>query len=190
MSATSILVGYFPKRSTVPDGWAGSCPVVTELCSVSECLAAGPPNWIAAWRHNALGLFDNPEIARGLVPPAEREAFHIFAYRILPWRWVGGRPESYLPRSVDPAPLPPPFERLGYDVVTSSTGSGFECSPLSCNGLAATFPVNRYCLFETEAEARELAERVEAVGAEPGPYYVVEVLRQRPEQDAPDRGDS
>ena len=55
---------------------------------------------------------------------------------------------------------------------------GFECSPLSCNGLAASLTANRYCLFDTLEAAMVAAERFSVGGAEPGSYYVVEVWRQ------------
>jgi hypothetical protein len=173
-----ILIGYFPKRSAVPTDWTSN-PAVKELCSVSECLAAGPPDWIQAWQHNALGRFDSPGIARGLVPPASMDRYRIYGYRLWPRRWVEGQAEAFTPPPIAVTPLPPSFERLGVDVVSSSTGSGFECSPLSCNHLAAEVPVNQYCLLDTMAEALDLAARAESIGAEPGPYYVVEVWRER-----------
>jgi hypothetical protein len=39
--------------------------------------------------------------------------------------------------------------------------------------------VNRYCLMGTVNEAVMLAERFSIEEPEPGPYYVIEVLRER-----------
>jgi hypothetical protein len=38
--------------------------------------------------------------------------------------------------------------------------------------------VNRYCLLNSVDAAFELAEKVEADGCEPGPFYLVEALRE------------
>jgi hypothetical protein len=77
------------------------------------------------------------------------------------------------------APLLPSFERLGFDVVSRSCGSGFECSPLSCNHMAEHVAVSRHCLVDDADVAFQLAAEFEAGGCEPGLYYVVEVWRQR-----------
>ena len=169
-------MGSFPKRSDRPPAWIGP-PVVTELCSVSHCLAPGPDRWLDAWRHNDIGFFDSPAIAASLIPVTDPAAFHVFGYRLYPFRWVRGQEERYTPPPVDPVPLPESYQRLGVDVVSRVGDCTFECSPLSCNGFAASCSVNRYCLFDTEAEARDLARRVEAAGAEPGPYYLIDVWR-------------
>src|ERR1035438_3877678 len=41
------LVGYFPKKTTVPEGWSISAASahVSEICSVSNCIAASPEGW-------------------------------------------------------------------------------------------------------------------------------------------------
>jgi hypothetical protein len=76
-------------------------------------------------------------------------------------------------------PLPPSFISIGFDAVSKSTSDFFECSPLSCNHMAAQIAgVNRYCLMNTVDEDVELAERFSIDGPEPGPYYVIEVLRE------------
>lgn len=71
------------------------------------------------------------------------------------------------------------FEALGCDVVSRSTGSFFECSPLSCNRLATDRPVNTYCLLDRLEDALGLARRCEPAGCEPGPYHVLRVWRER-----------
>jgi hypothetical protein len=69
---------------------------------------------------------------------------------------------------------------LGFDVVSSSVTDHLECSPLSCNGMCNSFPVNGYCLFPELAAATEVARSWSQDGPEPGDYYVEEVLRVGP----------
>jgi hypothetical protein len=44
--------------------------------------------------------------------------------------------------------------------------------------MAAEVPVNQYCLIDTLEEAIAAAVRFSKEEPEPGPYYVVEVLRE------------
>ena len=75
------------------------------------------------------------------------------------------------------AELPLSFRRLGYDVVNRDYASSFECSPLSCNTMAAEVMVNEFCLFEDYDAALAFAERCGREQPEPGEYVVVEVWR-------------
>ncbi len=177
-------VGYFPKRSGLPQGWgewtcwAGHVPTVSEVCSVSECLNRGPENWIDRWLHNELGFFNTRADALAVVPPRARD-FSLFAYRLLCTLARDGQPEGFPVPDLPIEPLPDSFRSLGFDVVSKHPGDGhvlFECSPLSCNGMAAEIPVNAHCLFSSFEEAVVGAERFAAEQPEPGDYYVVEVL--------------
>jgi hypothetical protein len=71
------------------------------------------------------------------------------------------------------------YELVGFDVVSRSAGSYFECSPLSCNMLAEEIETNGYCLFSRLDDARELARSADEKGCEPGPYHVLQVWRER-----------
>lgn len=53
---------------------------------------------------------------------------------------------------------------------------GFECSPLSCNSMAADYHANEFCLFPSLEAAIIGAERFSIEQPEPGDYYIVEVL--------------
>ena len=64
---------------------------------------------------------------------------------------------------------------IGYDLVTFAAGTSPECSPLSCNGFAADFPVNRHCLFDKFDDAREALESGKFDAAETGPYRIFAV---------------
>ena len=73
-------------------------------------------------------------------------------------------------------PLSADFVSLGFDVVNKTNGPFFECSPLSCNGMAKEVRVNQFCLLETPEQAVAFARRCASEEPEPGPYYVLEVL--------------
>lgn len=160
-----MLVGYFP-RQTNPH----------EVCSVSHCLNPAPENWVEHWRHNDLGLFNTPSDAWSIVP-AQANGFRLFAYRLLPIRYLGEQAEPFEIAQQNVEPLQSAFVSLGFDVVNKIFSAFFECSPLSCNGMADEVAVNRFCLLETLADAILFAQRCAREEPEPGPFYVLEVLR-------------
>jgi hypothetical protein len=171
------LIGYFPKRTKKCPDWLKAAGV-EEVCSVSSCVSDGPENWIDHWQHNAMWVFDTPELAWSVVPELTRNEFDLYAYRMFPVEFVEGKPEPFeIPQSAV-APMPASFERLGLDIVNRTCNSNFECSPLSCNSMADKETVSRYCLLDDVAVAFRLAAEFEAGGCEPGPYYVMEVWRQ------------
>jgi hypothetical protein len=174
--STLVLIGYFPKRRT-PAPEQLRAAGVEEICSVSECLAPGPKDWVEAWLHNAHGCFNNPDDARRVIGEETGE-FQILAYRLLPLRFRKGHAEPIEVSPPEITPLPPGFRSLGFDVVSRSVSDGFECSPLSCNLMAVEVGVNRHCLVDDLETARGLARRFSVEEPEPGPYYVIEVLRK------------
>jgi hypothetical protein len=93
----------------------------------------------------------------------------------------GDRYDIVVPSDVHPDPIPLSFESLGFDSVNKSMESvlGFECSPLSCNSMAAEMRTNEYCLFHSLDAAIVGATRFSIEQPEPGDYYVVEVLEER-----------
>jgi hypothetical protein len=92
-------------------------------------------------------------------------------------RFRKGSPEQVEVSPSSIAPLSQDFRSLGFDVVSKSASDSFECSPLSCNSVALEVAVNRHCLVDGLDAAEELARRFSVEEPEPGPYYVVEVLR-------------
>ncbi|MEZ5292821.1 MAG: hypothetical protein R2745_17195 [Vicinamibacterales bacterium] len=173
-----VLIGYFAKRRTARVEWLAA-PEVREICSVSACIAEAPDGWIDRWAHNDLWVFDTPERARDVVEAAQRQHFDVFAYRLVPLLFRDGRIEPYALPAVAPSATSEAFESLGFDAVSRSTGTSFECSPLSCCNLAGERGANQWCLFDTLDQAAAAAADWSRGGAEPGPYVVVEVLRQR-----------
>lgn len=175
---TPVLIGYFPKRTLQRPDWLQAAGV-DEICSVSTCISPAPEGWIDHWRHNEMWVYDTPELALSILTDAMRREFDLYAYQVWPVQFDQGQQHSFNLPLLQVAPLPPSFERLGLDVVSRSCGSTFECSPLSCNSMADHVAVNRHCLVDDVAVALQLAAEFEAGGCEPGPYFVVEVWRQR-----------
>jgi hypothetical protein len=170
--------GYF-VRQIIARPKEMVAPGVREICSVSECMSSGPDEWIQRWQHNGWGWFNRIADALGVVPPGQESVYRLFAYRMHPEIFTaGGRLPLEVPDDVRPEPVGADFRSLGFDSAGRSmkSGLGLECSPLSCNGLAAEIPVNEYCLFPGLPEAIAGAERFAVEQPEPGDYYVVEVL--------------
>jgi hypothetical protein len=170
------LIGYFPKRLTEPPDWLKVLPI-EEICSVSGCISQEPEDWIDQWQHNECWVFDTPELAWSVVPLPDRSAFRLYAFKMYPARFEHGQLIQIELPTLQVSPLPPSFNRLGYDIVSRSVTPMFECSPLSCNNMAEHHPVNRCCLVETEADGLRIAIEFSISEPEPGPYYLVEVWR-------------
>jgi len=173
------LIGYFPKKTLRELDWL-EADHVEEICSASECLSEGPPDWVEAWAHNARWLFNSPEIG-WRVAGDERQEHEMYAFAQYPIQVDEG---AVIPDPVSicgVSRLPEGFELLGYDAVSRSGGNRFECSPLSCNHAARDFPCNSRCLFDTLDEAIEAAKEfsLSSGGWEPGPYHVVAVYREK-----------
>ncbi len=193
MAQETVLIGYLPKQVTAATGdmHAPAYLGVEEICSVSECIAKSPPEWVDKWVHNTdTWLFDTPEAAWSVVPASDGERYRLYAYRLLPtlFHESGEETEHPLPE-LTAVPIPDGFSRLGYDAVVRDVGKtegelnfppSFGCSPLSCNGMAEEYPVNRYCLVDDLDTAVPMARHFATGNCEPGPYCVVEVWRREP----------
>ena len=189
MASETLLIGYLPKQFTEAAGdiHAPAYAGVEEICSVSECIAKPPPDWVEKWAHNTdTWLFDTPGAAWSVVQAAER--YRLYAYRLLPvlFHESGHEAEHPLPE-LTAVPIPAGFSFLGYDAVVRHVGTmhsggneapAFFCSPLSCNGMAKEYPVNRYCLVDDLDTAIPMARDFATGNCEPGPYCVVEVWRR------------
>lgn len=180
-----VFVGYFAKQ-TSPRPPEMDASHVEEIASVSDCISSGPKDWVAAWKHNDYGFFDTEELALERVAAELRDTADLYAYDLYPVRYEEGLEWSIELRP--PAATPPEsdFEELGFDVVSRSTSSFFECSPLSCNGLASDIPTNACCLIEELDVARMIARDCESMGCEPGPYFVFGVWRRPRRSRGPD----
>ncbi len=170
-------VGYFPKRTASPERWDPPAHV-TELCSVSTCLAHAPDDWIEHWRHNELGLFNTIADAESVIP-SRSPGFSVFAYSLLSEAFSQGAPRPVALPPEPPEPIPPHFVSLGFDSVSKSISAHFECSPLSCNGEFSRFPLNEFCLFPSLEAAIAAAQVWSVEQPEPGDYFVLEVFRSK-----------
>lgn len=194
MAPETVLIGYFPKQFTAATGdiHAPTYVGVEEICSVSECFAKSPPDWLNKWAHNTeTWLFDTPEAAWSVVPPMELERYRLYAYRLLPRLFHASAEETEHPLpELMAVPISDGFSCLGYDAVVRDPGGhpskgwpmvpSFGCSPLSCNYMAAEYAVNRYCLADDLDTAISMARDFATGNCEPGAYCVVEVWRRGP----------
>lgn len=182
------LVGYFCKRILARSAWHSpypdhpeaafpAPPPVEEIGSVSNCIARPPEGAEGNAISNAFGGYQSPDAARRTVPLEQRAEFDCYAYRIASELYRDGDVEPLALPLADCVAVPADFVCIGYDVVELIHAHCLGCSPLSCNGQASQFAVNRYCLVESAAGARQLAREFSRSKPEPGPYCVVEVWR-------------
>jgi hypothetical protein len=172
-----IFAGFFPKHAE-RSAETIQAPGVDRVRSVSECISKGPEDWIQHWAHNELGFFDREDTALSIVEnPSEN--YELYAYTVYPLRWnEDGTVEDWRPGAA-PGDLPSGYEHIGYDVVSKSFSSFFECSPLSCNAGFQEFSVNEHCLFSDLETARTAIVRFATGDYEPGSYYLVGVYLKR-----------
>jgi hypothetical protein len=175
-----IPAGYMSKRIKQGSDSLGM-PAVSDIYSLSNCISADFADYINCWKHNGYWLFDSPAtidaIAKELdVSISGTKLFYYELYELEydqeRLEWLGFEPEPSFPTRVEP-PLDSTLE--GYDVVSFYVRSSPECSPLSCNGLGASLPVNAHCLLPSLESARQLISAGAFHGGEPGPLRVFAV---------------
>ena len=158
----SIAVGFYPKITQPGSALSKDFPAI-EICSVSNHISSAPDDWVEHWLHNELGFYDSEWAATQIVrdDPAQ---YDLYAYKLAPLRCLGADQERFdVPRTADP--VPSDYEFLGYDIVTKSVTSFFECSPLSCNWAADDrFFANQYCLIDDAAEAYKVLTAISVDG--------------------------
>lgn len=182
-----IPLGYMAKRVAVRPDWLRN-DRVDEIVAVSSCMSKNfEEDWIDSWRHNGFWFFDSLAVIKALAVENDIDLegvrwFYLEGYEFefvengALWRRYG--PDVSLPA---PAVEKPGRGHLrGYDVVTFSSGTTPECSPLSCNGLAERVQVNRHCLLGSFEEAKRLIEEGAFRGSEPGPYRIISVFEAPP----------
>lgn len=176
-----IPLGYMLKSVTTPaPGWMNA-PNVTAVHSLSNCVSEDFADYIRLWQHNGWWLFDTPSTVRdaaracGLDP----DAFGLFYYEAFDRQYddEAGTWRPFAPEGAFQPKVSPPSNATlsGFDVVTFLAGTSPECSPLSCNALADSLPVNAYCLFDSFEGARAALEGGAFKNSEPGPFRIVAV---------------
>jgi hypothetical protein len=173
-----IPAGYIYKTvAPAPDGEGTS----RDVYSVSGCISRFFADYVPYWRHNGYWLFDSPETLRALAAEnaIDLSGHTLFYYEVFEHqyeaasaRWLPFGPEPSFPTSVQ---RPQATHLEGYDVVTFSAQRSPECSPISCNSLAARVAVNDHCLFDSFEEARRSIEEGVFAASEPGPFRVFAV---------------
>jgi hypothetical protein len=178
-----IPLGYMLKTVTAPaPDWMNS-QQVSAVHSLSGCVSPNFGDYIDLWQHNGWWLFDTPAAVRHAAESlnVSPQAFSLFYYEAFDRQfveetnsWQPFTPEASFPTRVS-RPDQASIRLSGYDVVTFSAGTSPECSPLSCNGLAASLPANDRGLFDSFDTAYAALERGDFHDSEPGPYRIIAV---------------
>jgi hypothetical protein len=175
-----IPLGYMLKRvaSPAPD-WMGA-PYVVEVHSLSGCVSLDLEDYVTIWQHNGWWLFDTADKAREAAAALKIDVgpLRLFYYEAFyrQFNEFSSSWEAFEPHQFPTDVVPPQRSELsGFDVVTFFLGTSPECSPLSCNSLAASVPVNRWCLFGTLEGARAALEDGSVRNTEPGPNRIIAV---------------
>jgi hypothetical protein len=181
-----IPAGYMAKRVIdKPDGLQADN--VIDIYSVSDCMSKDFADYINYWKHNGYWLFDSPAVIENLARDnsIDLTGTKLFYYEVYELEfhedekaWHPFAPELSFTTNV----MVPKEKRLeGYDVATFSSGNAPECSPLSCNSLAAEIATNPHCLLDSFEEAKRLLESGSFNSSEPDPFRILAVYSvQRP----------
>lgn len=180
-----IDLGYIAKRiKAVDKNWlpqSSRSPNVVSVWSVSNCISEDFCDYSAYWKHNGYWFFDTPA---ALQEVANQAGVSLAGTRLL---YLRAHPQQYDEEHGSWSPFaavedfptrpvaPAIMEVVGYDVVTYAQQCQPECSPLSCNAIAAEHPVNENCLLGTLAEGVKLLEHGAFNNSEPGPFRIIEV---------------
>ena len=172
--------GYMAKRVVKRPDWI-QAPKVDDVYSVSGCVSEYFADYIKYWKHNGYWFFDSIEIIKSLADEQTIDLLdcRFFYYEVFEEEfndekemWQAVRPEEGFRTAV----VTPAKKQLeGYDVVTFSAHTSPECSPLSCNNLAATIETNHHCLFGSFDEAKAHIEAQHFDNSEPGPFRIIAV---------------
>ncbi len=175
-----IPVGYMAKRVSCSPQWM-KAGCVTDIYSVSNCISSDFGDYVNCWKHNGYWFFDSPEI---ILKVAQENAIdltgtrlffyeaHEFEFDDAEGAWTPVKPEPSFNTQVV---LPAAKALEGYDVVTFAAGTSAECSPLSCNSLAAELETNQHCLLASFAQAQQYLEEGRFRDTEPGPFRIFAV---------------
>jgi hypothetical protein len=173
-----IPVGYLAKSNCKkPKGFELSN--IDDVYSVGCCVNDDFADYIDYWKHNGYWLFDSPEVIRAVAQEhsIDLHGSKLFYYEAHELEFTGEGWRSFAPdQHITTNVVPPASKRLeGFDVVTFYCGTGPECSPLSCNGLAEELHTNSHCLFESFDDAETSLKSGKFEGGEPGPYRIFAV---------------
>ena len=172
--------GFIAKKIHTSPDWL-KAGAVADIYSVSNCISGAFCDYIPHWKHNGYWLFDSPEVIREIASneKVDLSGHKLFYYEVHEEQfnderklWEPFGPETTIETAVD---VPGEKKLEGFDVVSFYALSAPECSPLSCNHMAESIPVNAHCLLATFAEAKHLIETGAFKACELGPYRIFAV---------------
>jgi hypothetical protein len=172
--------GYLYKFVATRPNWLGATAVV-DIGSISGCISRPFADFVDHWKHNGYWLFDSPGIMEQIATDIGIDLSNatLFYYEVHEDEFDGRTKlwRKFSPETSFPTKVQEPRSKrcLGYDVATFYAGSAPECSPLSCNALAAEQPVNEHCLLASFDQAKQALESGAFTNAEPGPYRIFAV---------------
>jgi hypothetical protein len=173
-----IAAGYLAKRVAPRPEWL-KADGVSSIYSVGRCISPDFADYIEFWKHNGYWLFDSPAIiiATARENSIDLTGTKLFFYEVYERQFNAGEwtPFEREPSCPTDVSVPGAKALEGYDVVTFRAQNSPECSPLSCNGLAAEVATNERCLLHSFEQARALLENGTFNNSEPGPYRVFAV---------------
>jgi hypothetical protein len=153
-----IAAGYMAKKVVAKPAWIKAAGVA-DLCSVSNCMSTAFCDYTKHWKHNGYWFFDSPAVITEVAQAAsvDLSGHRIFYDEVYEQQfyeeahlWRPFEPEKTFTTTVEP---PDPRQLLGFDVVSFSSQTSPECSPLSCNNLAESVEVNEHCLLKSFDDA-------------------------------------
>jgi hypothetical protein len=175
-----IPAGYMAKRVSGKPVEVKADSVI-DIHAVSSCMSKDFADYVNYWKHNGYWLFDSPAVIENLARDnsVDLTGTRLFYYEVYELEfhedekaWQPFVPEPSFTTNV----LTPKEKHLeGYDVATFSCGNAPECSPLSCNSLAAAIPTNQHCLLDSFDDAKRLLETGSFSNSEPGPFRIFAV---------------
>ena len=180
-----IPAGYMLKKVAARPDWLAATDV-EDICSVSNCVSEDFDEYIKYWKHNGYWLFNSPADIEALCQSEgiDTSKMTLFYYEVFEKQfddqsreWSLFAPELSFPTRVERTPK---IHLVGFDVTEFTCGTSPECSPLSCNHLAAELKVNIHCLFDTFEDAKCALDDGKFDDAEPGPYRIFAVYRVGP----------
>lgn len=186
LSSPMVPAGYLLKRIGRPPDWLKGAQIL-DIYSVSDCVNDDLVDLKAIWAHNTFGVANAPEVLwrlarEGQIDTSEAQLLFYEAYELEiesedwlqsppPWRPLTPLPSGTV--ASFPAVKPDNAVLVGYDVVVCE--DFLEHSPLSCNGIARSVPVNAHCLFDTLEQAKTAIESGGFNNCEPGIYRIYSV---------------
>ncbi len=179
-AGTMMPAGYMFKRVARRPDWLKAANV-NDIYSLSGCVSENFADYTNYWRHNDHWLFNSSAAMETIAREnnLDLNGLTLFYYEVFEEQfdedsreWSAFDSEPSFGADVEA----PKLARLeGFDVATFWAGAGPECSPLSCNGVAAEVAVNRHCLFESLEQAKSSLEAGKFDHSEPGPFRIFAV---------------